>query len=202
MWILSQDVHDKVQPQKAQPNSHIKLFWYHKWQLNKKNPFQSWSLVLIFLVLGVKIYFQKSLLPETQNLSIISEKSHLSSVACLISCVTCYDIYFVHFLEFLVFFLQCLLLKAERQIKALLSLQYGLRWMKHVPQIEVVAQGRIYYLGFGFFSCSCKQKNHKFRLIQACDAIPCNLKKAQKNYPKTFGFGLDPSSPILDNLQK
>ena len=52
--------------------------------------------------------------------------------------------------------------------------------MKHIQQDEVLAQGRNYYLGFGFCSCSWKQKNHQFRLIQACDATPCNVIKAQK----------------------
>ena len=42
--------------------------------------------------------------------------------------------FFVHFLASLVFFLQCFMVKAELQIKAPLSLQYGLRWMKHIPQ--------------------------------------------------------------------
>ena len=108
----------------------------------------------------------------------------------------------MHFLAFLVFFLKCLLLKADFQNKAPLSLQYGIRWMKHIPQDDVLATGRNNYSGFRFCSCSWKQKNHQFRPIQAFDATPCNVEKAQNNCPKTFGFGLDPSSPILDNLQK
>ena len=46
-----------VNIKKEQPNSHVILFLYHVRHLNKKNISQSQSLVLVFLVLGVIIYF-------------------------------------------------------------------------------------------------------------------------------------------------
>ena len=42
----------------------------------------------------------------------------------------------------------------------------------------------------------------KLRLIRAYDATPCDVKKAQKNYPKPIRFGLDHPSALLDNVQK
>ena len=113
--------------------------------------------------------------------------------------------FFVHFCT--LFGISCIFFtmfvaEAELKIKAPLSLQYELRQKKHIPQDKVLAQGRNYNLGFGFCSCSWKKSTIHFRLIHACDATPCNVKKAPKNYPKTFGFSLDPSSPILDNVQK
>ena len=158
MWILSKDVHDKVQPRKAQPNPNIKLFWYHVWRLNEKNQFQSRSFIHFPCSLDI-IYFQN--IPCTGDTESLHKKTMCNQLR-----FTCYEKSLWIFGIFCIF-LQCLLLKAELKIKAPLSLQYELRWIKHFTQDKVPAQGKNDCLGFGFCSCSWKQKSHPF-LAYSC----------------------------------
>ena len=91
---------------------------------SKKNS-QSWSLLYVFLVVGVIIYiFLNPLYGDTESLHNCIKKVTYHPLRVLFH-VSYILTFIVLFLAFIVFF--CLILKAELQIKATLSLQYGLR---------------------------------------------------------------------------
>ena len=71
--------------------------------------------------------------------------------------------------------------------------------MNNFPRDKGLAQGRNYYGGFGFCSCSWKQKNIHFRLINACDATLVKYKRPKKNFPTILDSGWTPP-PLLDNV--
>ena len=95
----------------------------------------------------------------------------------------------------------CLRQSSKLKLHYQCNMSYG-EW-SIFPDISFLPEVKIIFLGFGFCSCSGKQKNHPFRLIRGCHATPRKVKRGPKtNYPKTFEFGLDHPPPLLDNVQK
>jgi hypothetical protein len=53
-------------------------------------------------------------------------------------------------------------------------------------EIRFLLNVEIILLDLAFCPAPANKRTNNIRLIHTCDATPCNVKKAQKNYLKTF----------------